>query len=117
MRSSNAWLRSKKGPGKSYPEGNAPSRANCGQDKSGNCDAGLGHRRRRRHSARLARCEAKLPARRLFLLLFCVAKIVFHDAWWLSELDRYITFIALGAALTLVSTLYGKFRNQMNRLL
>lgn len=53
----------------------------------------------------------------LLLLLVCVAKIILHDAWQLNERDRYITFIALGAALTLVSTLYGKFREVVRRLL
>lgn len=52
----------------------------------------------------------------LILLLVCVAKIIFHDAWQLNERDRYITFIALGAALTLVSTLYGRFREVVRRL-
>jgi hypothetical protein len=46
-----------------------------------------------------------------------VGKIVVLDAWNLSERDRYITFIALGAALTLVSTLYGKYRETVRRLL
>jgi hypothetical protein len=53
----------------------------------------------------------------LLLLLVCVAKIILHDAWQLNERDRYITFIALGAALTLVSTLYGKYREVVRRLL
>jgi hypothetical protein len=53
----------------------------------------------------------------LLLLLLCVGKIVFRDAWHLEERDRYITFIVLGAALTLVSALYSKFRDQMSRLL
>jgi len=53
----------------------------------------------------------------LFLLLLCVGKIVVRDAWRLDERDRYITFIALGAALTLVSTLYGKYRETVRRLL
>jgi hypothetical protein len=53
----------------------------------------------------------------LFLLLLCVGKIVIRDAWLLNERDRYITFIALGAALTLVSTLYGKYRETVRRLL
>jgi hypothetical protein len=53
----------------------------------------------------------------LFLLLLCVGKIVVRDAWRLNERDRYITFIALGAALTLVSTLYGKYRETVRRLL
>lgn len=53
----------------------------------------------------------------LLLLLLCVGKIVLLDAWRLDERDRYITFIALGAALTLVSTLYGKYRETVRRLL
>jgi hypothetical protein len=53
----------------------------------------------------------------LLLLLLCVGKIVFRDAWQLDERNRYITFIALGAALTLVSTLYGRYREIVRRLL
>ncbi|MGA7340193.1 MAG: DUF2339 domain-containing protein [Terracidiphilus sp.] len=53
----------------------------------------------------------------LLLLLLCVGKIVFRDAWMLGERDRYITFIVLGAALTLVSTLYSKYRDSVRRLL
>ena len=53
----------------------------------------------------------------LFLLLLCVGKIVLRDAWNLDERDRYITFIVLGAALTLVSTLYSKYRDTVRRLL
>ena len=53
----------------------------------------------------------------LFLLLLCVGKIVVRDAWLLGERDRYITFIVLGAALTLVSMLYGKYREAVRRLL
>ena len=51
------------------------------------------------------------------LLLLCVGKIVAFDAWQLGQRDRYITFIALGAALTLVSTLYGRSRETIRRLL
>lgn len=53
----------------------------------------------------------------LLLLLLCVGKIVFRDAWHLAERDRYITFIVLGASLTLVSVLYNKFRESIRRLL
>jgi uncharacterized membrane protein len=53
----------------------------------------------------------------LGLLLLCVGKIVVRDAWQLDERDRYITFIALGAALTLVSMLYSRYRDQLKRLL
>jgi hypothetical protein len=51
------------------------------------------------------------------LLLLCVCKIVVRDAWHLSERDRYITFIALGASLMLVSTLYNRYRESVRRLL
>jgi hypothetical protein len=53
----------------------------------------------------------------LILLLTCVGKILLRDAWHLSERDRYITFIALGGALTLVSGLYGRYRETVRRLL
>jgi len=53
----------------------------------------------------------------LLLLLLCVGKIVFRDAWHLAERDRYITFIVLGASLTLVSMLYNKFSETIRRLL
>ena len=53
----------------------------------------------------------------LLLLLLCVGKIIFRDAWQLSERDRYITFIALGAALMLVSTLYTRYRESVRKRL
>jgi hypothetical protein len=53
----------------------------------------------------------------LSLLLLCVGKIVFRDAWLLPDRDRYITFIVLGGALTLVSTLYGRYREIVRHLL
>jgi hypothetical protein len=53
----------------------------------------------------------------LALLVLCIAKIVFRDAWHLDERSRYITFIVLGAALMLVSALYSKYRDQVSRLL
>jgi uncharacterized membrane protein len=53
----------------------------------------------------------------LTLLLLCIGKIVFRDAWQLDERSRYITFIVLGAALILVSALYSKYRDQVSRLL
>jgi hypothetical protein len=53
----------------------------------------------------------------LLLLLLCVCKIVIRDAWHLTERDRYITFIALGASLMLVSTLYNRYRDSIRRLL
>jgi hypothetical protein len=53
----------------------------------------------------------------LSLLLLCVGKIVCLDAWRLSDTDRYITFIVLGASLFLVSMLYSKYRETVRRLL
>jgi uncharacterized membrane protein len=53
----------------------------------------------------------------LALLVLCIGKIVFRDAWQLDERSRYITFIVLGAALILVSALYSRFRDQISRLL
>jgi len=53
----------------------------------------------------------------LLLLLLCVGKIVFHDAWLLGETDRYITFIVLGGSLFLVSALYGRYRETVRKLL
>ena len=53
----------------------------------------------------------------LTLLVLCIGKIVFRDAWHLDERSRYITFIVLGTALILVSALYSKYRDQVSRLL
>jgi hypothetical protein len=53
----------------------------------------------------------------LTLLVLCIGKIVFRDAWHLDERSRYITFIVLGVALILVSALYSKYRDQVSRLL
>ena len=53
----------------------------------------------------------------LILLLLCVGRIVFRDAWQLDERSRYLTFIVLGIALILVSALYSKYSDQISRLL
>ncbi|MGD0097164.1 MAG: DUF2339 domain-containing protein [Terracidiphilus sp.] len=53
----------------------------------------------------------------LLLLLICVGKIVCFDFWRLNETDRYITFIAVGAAMISVPILYGKYRETVRRLL
>ena len=53
----------------------------------------------------------------LTLLLLCIGKILFRDAWHLDEQSRYITFIVLGVALIFVSALYSKYRDQLSRLL
>jgi hypothetical protein len=65
----------------------------------------------------LAAAQRSFRITGLLLLLACVAKIVFRDAWRLSERDRYITFIALGAALMLVSMLYNRYRESVLKLL
>jgi uncharacterized membrane protein len=65
----------------------------------------------------LAVSERSFRVTGLLLLLLCVCKIVVRDAWHLSERDRYITFIALGASLMLVSTLYNRYRESVRRLL
>ena len=46
-----------------------------------------------------------------------MVKIILKDAWRLSERDRYITFIVLGAALVLVSFLYSKYRETIRQFL
>ena len=53
----------------------------------------------------------------LLLLLLCIGKIVFRDAWLLGERDRYLTFIVLGGSLFLVSALYDKYRETVRKLL
>jgi len=53
----------------------------------------------------------------LSLLLTCVAKIVVLDVWRQQRSDRYITFIILGVALLLVSFLYTRYSEAINRYL
>jgi len=53
----------------------------------------------------------------LGLLLTCVAKILVLDVWRQQRSDRYITFIILGAALLLVSFLYTRYSETINRYL
>lgn len=53
----------------------------------------------------------------LGLLLLCVLKIAFVDVWGLAARDRYLTFIALGCALLVVSFLYSKYRDIMREYL
>ena len=53
----------------------------------------------------------------LTLLLVCVAKILLLDVWRQQRSDRYITFIILGAALLLVSFLYTRYSEAINRYL
>jgi len=53
----------------------------------------------------------------LTLLLVCVAKILVLDVWRQQRSDRYITFIILGAALLLVSFLYTRYSETINRYL
>jgi hypothetical protein len=53
----------------------------------------------------------------LGLLLLGVAKILFLDIWHLSPTDRYITLIAVGVALLLVSFLYTRYRETILKFL
>jgi hypothetical protein len=55
----------------------------------------------------------------LSLLLACVAKIVFFDIWGhrVSDRQRYLTLIVIGAALLLVSFLYNRNRERVRQLL
>jgi hypothetical protein len=53
----------------------------------------------------------------LLLMLLCVGKIICLDAWQLNGSDRYLTLIALGVALILVSWLYSTYRETVRRLL
>jgi len=53
----------------------------------------------------------------LSLLLLCVGKIVVVDAWRMEPQPRYLTFIILGVALTLVGFLYTKYKEAFRQLL
>jgi predicted membrane protein DUF2339 len=53
----------------------------------------------------------------LGLLLACVGKVAFHDAFLLEGPPRYMTFIALGAALLGVSILYKRNRETLRKYL
>jgi hypothetical protein len=53
----------------------------------------------------------------LGLLLACVLRIVVVDVWRLDQQGRYVAFIALGAALLLVSFLYSKYRDLLEEYL
>jgi hypothetical protein len=53
----------------------------------------------------------------LGLLLLCVGKIMLMDVWRMQARDRYITFIALGCALLLVSFLYTRYRETLRQYL
>lgn len=53
----------------------------------------------------------------LGLLLLGVGKIVAVDVWDLNPRDRYLTFIVMGCALLLVSYLYSRYREAIQRYL
>jgi hypothetical protein len=53
----------------------------------------------------------------LGLLLLCVGKIAFWDAWGLDPRDRYLTFIVLGSALLSVSFVYTRYRERIRAYL
>ncbi len=53
----------------------------------------------------------------LALLLLCVGRIVVVDVWALDPLGRIISFMGLGAALLLVSYLYARYRESLQKYL
>ena len=53
----------------------------------------------------------------LGLLSLCVIRIVLFDVWALDPLGRIISFLALGAALLLVSFLYARHREVLRKVL
>ncbi len=53
----------------------------------------------------------------LGLLLTCAAKIFLIDVWGLDPQSKYITLIALGAALVLVSYLYTRYKEKFRQYL
>jgi hypothetical protein len=53
----------------------------------------------------------------LGLLLLAVGKILVVDVWDLRPTDRYITLIVVGAALVLVSFIYTKYREAIQKFL
>ena len=53
----------------------------------------------------------------LGLLLMCAAKIFLIDVWGLDPQSKYITLIALGAALVLVSYLYTRYKEKFRQYL
>jgi hypothetical protein len=53
----------------------------------------------------------------LSMLVLCVIKVLAMDAWRLGQRDRYITFIIVGVALTAVSYLYVRFRENIRQYL
>ena len=53
----------------------------------------------------------------LGLLLACAAKIFLIDVWGLDPQSKYITLIALGAALVLVSYLYTRYKKKFRQYL
>ncbi|MCI0627892.1 MAG: DUF2339 domain-containing protein [Acidobacteria bacterium] len=53
----------------------------------------------------------------LGLLLLCVGRIVAVDVWALDPLGRIFSFLALGAALLLVSYLYARYRELLRKYL
>jgi len=53
----------------------------------------------------------------LAILLVCVGKIATWDAWQLNGANRYLTLIGVGVALVVVSTLYTRYREALQRYL
>lgn len=57
--------------------------------------------------------ERGLRRSALAMLLTAVARIALVDLWWLDSQERYVAFVALGAALMLVSYLYSRYRTRL----
>ena len=53
----------------------------------------------------------------LLLLLVCFGKILVIDMWGLETRDRYITLIIVGAAMSLASFFYAKYREKIRQFL
>jgi hypothetical protein len=53
----------------------------------------------------------------LALLLLSVAKIILMDVWLMRPTDKWVTLIATGSALMVVSFLYSRFRDAIRKLL
>jgi len=49
--------------------------------------------------------------------LLCVGKILLLDVWRQEKIDRFVTFIILGASLMLVSFLYTRYSETIRRYL
>jgi uncharacterized membrane protein len=61
--------------------------------------------------------ERTLRLSGLFLLLLCIAKVFFYDLRNLETVFRILSFIGLGVVLLLVSWIYTRFKDQLQKYL